>query len=232
LVECDLAKVDVAGSNPVSRSKLLAPMTRLLFIASLLATSLFAQDYKLETISTPPPSLPAGYAAVIDSSGYRVVGAKGPWCEIWFRKSIPAGPKSSDDAVTLPYAQGALLGIIRFPSAGYDRRGQTVKAGVYTLRYSDYPVDGAHQGVAPQRDFAVLSPLSADADPNATPAFQALVDASINGVGTPHPAVLSLEPPAGGSAPAVVKQGDSDWALNIKIGNVSFAIIVVGKTEG
>jgi hypothetical protein len=236
LVECDLAKVDVAGSNPVSRSINLArSMIRLLVVTLSIAVfsgSLAAQDYKLETISSPPPGLPAAYTTVIDSTGYRVAGPSGPWCEIWLRKNLAAGPKSTDDAIVLPFAQGTLLGVIRFPSAGYDRRGQTVKAGVYTLRYSNYPVDGAHQGVAPQRDFALLSPIAADADPDAKPAFEALVNASINGVGTPHPAVFSLETPAGATVPAVVKQGDSDWVLNLKIGSTSFGIIIIGKAEG
>ena len=56
LVECDLAKVDVAGSNPVSRSILppSAMINRLVvcpFVFLLFAFSLLAQDYKLE-----PPS--------------------------------------------------------------------------------------------------------------------------------------------------------------------------------
>jgi hypothetical protein len=136
-----------------------------------------------------------------------------------------------DDSIVLPVAQGTLLGVLRFPSAGYDRRGQTVKAGVYTLRYSNYPVDGSHQGVAPQRDFAVLTPLSADPDPNATPSYEALIDASIKGVGTPHPAVLSLEAPSG-AVPALAKEGDNDWVLKVKVGDLLVAIIVVGKVEG
>jgi hypothetical protein len=203
----------------------------LIFASLILAAAARAQDYKLETISAAP-ALPAAYASVIDTAGYRVIGPKGAWCEVWFRKSIPTGAKPADDAIVLPIAQGTLLGILRFPADGYDRRGQTVKAGVYTLRYSTYPVDGSHQGVAPQRDFAVLTPLSADPDPSAAPAFDALVDASIKGVGTPHPAVLSLEAPAGGALPAVSKEGDSDWVLKVKAGSLPIAIIVVGKVEG
>ena len=242
MVECDLAKVDVAGSNPVSRSKVfprISPLMRpvmkplfLVFSSLILAAAARAQDYKLETISTAAPGLSTAYATVIDGSGYRVIGPAGAWCEIWFRKSIPTGSKPADDTIVLPIAQGTLLGILRFPAGGYDRRGQTVKAGVYTLRYSTYPVDGAHQGVAPQRDFSVLTPLSADPDPNAAPSFDALVEASIKGVGTPHPAVLSLEAPAGGALPAVSKEGDSDWVLKVKVGNLPIAIMVVGKVEG
>jgi hypothetical protein len=206
----------------------------LLAVSALIFASAAArgQDYKLETISSTAPGLPAAYATVIDTGGYRVIGPAGAWCDIWFRKSIPTGSKAADDSIVLPIAQGTLLGLLRFPADGYDRRGQTVKAGVYTLRYSTYPVDGSHQGVAPQRDFAVLTPLSADPDPAAVPGFDALVDASIKGAGTPHPAVLSLEAPAGGALPSVSKEGDHDWVLKVKAGSLPIAIIVAGKVEG
>jgi len=203
----------------------------LLSSASLFTVPVLAQTYKLEPISSGAPGLPPAYAALIDNQGYRVVGPSGPWCEIWFRKSIATGAKSSEAAIVLPIEQGTLIGILRFPGEGYDRRGQTVKAGVYTLRYSNYPVDGAHQGVAPQRDFALLTPLSADADPNAKPSFDALVGASIKGVGNPHPTVLSLETPTAASLPSVNKEGDNDWSLSVKVGDLPIAIIVVGKVE-
>ena len=200
-----------------------------LFAILAFAASLFAQDYKLEPIAAAPSDLPAAYASVIDAHGYRVAGPKGPWCEVWFRTAIPTGAKPSDDAIVFPIAQGTLLGVIRFPGPGADRRGQTIKPGVYTLRYSDYPVDGAHQGVAPQRDFALMTPIAADPDPNAAPDFKSLVQQSTKASNSPHPAVLSLEQPQGGTTPAVAKEGDSDWVLNVKVGNTVIGLIVVGK---
>jgi hypothetical protein len=236
LVECDLAKVDVAGSNPVSRSKIFRPsesamIKRVFFFFPLFAALLFAQDYKLEPISSAAPGLPTAYASLIDTQGYRVSGASGPWCEVWFRKTIPTTAKPSDSAIALPIAQGTLLGVIRFPSAGSDRRGQPVKAGLYTMRYSNFPVDGAHQGVAPQRDFALLTPVGNDADPNAMPDFEKLVQMSKTS-GTAHPAVFSLEAPAGSKFPEVTKEGEHDTVLNVKVGNLPLAIIVAGKYEG
>ena len=194
------------------------------------AASLFAQDYKLQTVPTAAPDLPAAYAALLQTQGYRVEGPKGAWCEVWFRKSIPTGAKPSDDAIVFPVAQGTLLGVIRFTGQGEDRRGQTLKPGLYTLRYSDYPIDGAHQGVAPQRDFALLTPIAGDPDPSATPSFEALVQMSTKASNSPHPAVLSLESPQGASFPAVAKEGDSDWVLNVKVGDLSIGLIVVGKS--
>ncbi|HLK66272.1 MAG TPA: hypothetical protein VKU19_22715 [Bryobacteraceae bacterium] len=207
-----------------------AIMTKYLLLLSCVSLG-WAQDYKLEPIAAGASDVPAAYASVLDTKGYRVVGPSGPWCEVWFRKSIPAGPKSSDPAITLSIAQGTLLGVIRFPGKAADRRDQSLKPGIYTMRYSDYPVDGAHQGVAPQRDFALLTPIANDPDPAAMPNFDKLVEQSRTS-GTPHPAVLSLETPAGSAFPAVTKEGDHDVVLNVKVGDLGLSIIVSGKAEG
>ena len=206
-------------------------MIKPLLLLGFAAAAAFAQDYKVEPVATPAPNLPAAYSTVIQTDGYRVTGPKGPWCEIWLRKSIPAGAKPSDNNIVLPLAQGTLIGILRFPAAGADRRGQSVKPGVYTLRYSNYPVDGAHQGVAPQRDFALLTPIANDPDPAAMPAFEKLVDMSKT-TGNAHATVLSLEAPQGSKFPAVTKEGEGDTVLSVKSGDLGIAIIVVGKYEG
>ena len=57
-----------------------------------------------------------------------------------------------------------MLGVARFPAKYKDRRGQTIKPGVYTMRYGLFPVNGDHQGVAPQRDFLIPSPAALDDD--------------------------------------------------------------------
>ncbi len=205
--------------------------TVLLAFAALAAAPLFAQ-YKLEPVATPAPDLPAAYASVISTHGYRVVGPNGAWCEVWFRNTIPPGPKPSDPAIALPIAQGTLIGVLRFPAKGMDRRGQQIKPGVYTMRYSDFPVDGAHQGVAPQRDFALLTPIAADADPNTMPGFDVLVGMSKKASGSNHPAVLSLEPPSGTTFPALSQEGDTDWSLSVKVGDLPIAVILVGQYAG
>jgi hypothetical protein len=205
----------------------------LALILPLAAFSAWAQDYKVEPVSTAAPGLPAAYGAKMQTQGVRVVGSSGAWCEVWPAKSLAGGGKLDDAAISFGIAQGTLLGVIRFPGPGADRRGQVIPAGVYTLRYSLFPVDGAHSGVAPQRDFALLTPLAADPDPAAKPAFDDLVKMSRKGSGTPHPAVLSLEtPPTGATAPSVAKEGEHDWTLTIKVGDVTLSIIVVGKVEG
>jgi len=199
-------------------------------LASFSAT---AQDYKLEALGSAAPGLPAPFAAALEGQGHRISGPGGAWCEVWLAKTLPVGPKSSDAAITLSVAQGSLLGVIRFPARGADRRGQVIPAGVYTLRYSLFPVDGAHSGVAPQRDFALMTPIAADPDPAAKPAYEELIKWSGKASGTPHPAVLSLEtPPNGAAVPSVVKEGEHDWVLTVKAGSLTFSVIVVGKAEG
>jgi hypothetical protein len=201
-----------------------------LFI-SLLAT-VWAQDFKVEAVSSPPSSLPELYVSVLQTQGYRITGPNGPWCEVWFRSPIPTGAKPTDDSIVFPIPQGTLVGVLRFPSDGADRRGQTIKAGLYAMRYSDYPVDGAHQGVAPQRDFLLLVPIANDADPKATPAFDQLVQMSTKASGTPHPAVFSIEKPAASNFPSITTEGDNpDQVLNVKIGDLPLGMIVVGKVQ-
>jgi hypothetical protein len=206
------------------------PLLVLLFTVSGAA---FAQDYKAEPAGTAPSDLAPAFASLMAPKGYKISGPGGVFCEVWFRSALPSGPKRPDDSVafpTIPY--GALIGVIRFPAQGADRRGQQIKPGTYTLRYGNYPVNGDHLGVAPQRDFLVMTPAAEDKDPNATPAHEALMEMSKKASGTPHPAVLSMESaPSGGAAGALTKEGDHDWALTVKAGDTTFGLILVGKAE-
>ena len=79
-----------------------------------------------------------------------------------------------------------------FPVEVTDRRGLSIKPGVYTLRLSFFPADGNHQGIAPQRDFLLLSLAADDTDLNATPNFADLAKMSAKVTGTNHPASLSV----------------------------------------
>lgn len=206
-------------------------MRKTVLAALWLASAALAQ-YKAE---------PAGAAADVDPAisgllakqGVKIMNGDKVVFEIWFRDKLPAGTKTAEDNVsmsTVPH--GSLLGAIRFPAAGSDRRGQSIKAGVYTMRFSMFPQNGDHQGVAPQRDFLLLTPIANDKDPNATPDFEALVKMSTAASGTPHPAVFSFWKADASAKPGLIQEGEHDWVLNTKIGDTPIAIIVVGKTEG
>lgn len=192
----------------------------------------FAQ-YKTEPAGPAPDGLAPAFASLLQPGAKVVNGSGATWCEVWFQKQAPSGPKSDEQAVAFPaIPQGALLGVIRFPANGADRRGQTIKPGVYTLRYSRYPVNGDHQGVAPQRDFLVLVPAALDTDPSALLNYDPLMDLSRKASGTPHPGVFEIGPPAGDAAfPSLTKSGARDWVYNVKIGDLPVAIILAGKSE-
>ncbi len=184
--------------------------------------------YKAEPAGGPPAEVASAIAQALQKDGTKISNNGAAYCEIWFRTEKPSGAKSSEENVTLPLIpQGALLGVIRFDGQGADRRGQTIKAGVYTLRYSIMPVNGDHQGAAPQRDFLLLSPAADDRDLNSTPAFDALVAMSRKASGTPHPAVLSFWK-SDTDTPGFSKQGDTDWVLQTKIGDTPISVILVG----
>jgi hypothetical protein len=201
------------------------------FLSPLLLCSWAADGpYKTESAGGPPPEVAPAIAQALQE-GTRISNNGAAYCEIWFRKEKPAGPKSTEENVTLPSVpMGTLLGVIRFDGKGADRRGQTIKAGVYTLRYGIMPVNGDHQGAAPQRDFLLLTPAAEDRDLNATPSFDTLVAMSRKASHSAHPAVLSLWKAATDS-PGFSQQGDSDWVLEAKVGDTPIAIIVAGTAS-
>lgn len=199
----------------------------------LFAASAFAQ-YKTAPAGPPPADLAASAAGLLVKDGVKITSADDKvLCEIWLRTAMPAGAKSSEDNLTMPtIPHGSVLGAIRFPAKHADRRGQGVKPGVYTMRFSFFPQNGDHQGVAPQRDFLILSPAAEDKDGEANPVFEALMTMSRKASGTPHPLVFSMWKDDADAKPGFEKQGENDWVLHMKIGGVPVAIILVGKSEG
>jgi hypothetical protein len=194
----------------------------------LVSSTVWAQQYKADKAGPPPPELASSIAQALEKPGFRISNGDTMYCELWLRASLPSGAPSNEQSVTLPNVPpGALVGVIRFDAAGADRRGQTIKAGVYTLRYGIMPMNGTHQGAAPQRDFLLLTPAGEDRDLNSIPNFDALVAMSRKASHTPHPAVLSFWK-ADSDSPGFSQQGDTDWVLQSKVGDTPIDIIVVG----
>src|SRR5262245_56562092 len=87
------------------------------------ATTAQAQGKVEATSAFKGPGASASVMGALEPSGYRVVLADGtPACEIWLRKDLPS------------LAPSVLVGVISLPKTTNDFRGQTVKAGAYTLR--------------------------------------------------------------------------------------------------
>jgi len=200
-------------------------------IAALSAVSLAAQ-YKAEPAGAPPADV-SGVTGALVKDGVKILKPDGGvLCEIWLVAAEPKGGTTEQNSSLSSIPHGALLGVVRYPARFSDRRGQTIKPGVYTMRYSYFPMNGDHQGVAPQRDFAILSLAATDTDPAAKPAYDPLMDMSRKASGTPHPLVLSIwkdDPPSPAGVEAV---GEHDQVLHTKIGATAVSIIVVGKAEG
>src|ERR1700730_14890835 len=209
-------------------------MHRFFLCLTLAASAVFAQ-YKSEPTGAPPSELASAIGQALEQHGTKILTSDGKvYCEVRFRTSLPSGPKSSEESVTLPaIPHGTLLGAIRFTSQGADRRGQSIKPGVYTLRYSLQPLNGDHLGVSPQRDFLVMVPAADDKDLNSTPNFEEPTPMSRKASGTPHPAVLSMWAESSSDpVPNFAKQGDTDWVLSTKIGTTPVSIILIGQVQG
>ncbi len=204
---------------------------RIVTAGVLTAAGAFGQ-YKLESAGAPPSDVAAPISQALQKDGSKITNNGQPYCEIWLRAQKPSGSAAKEEGASISgIAQGALLGVVRFDGKGTDRRGQSIKPGVYTLRYGLIPINGDHQGAAPQRDFLVLSPAATDKDLNSTPTLDALMDMSRKASGTPHPAVLSFTK-ADSDTPGVTQQGESDWVLQTKLGDMPVSVIVVGVATG
>jgi len=195
--------------------------------------------YKAESIGAAPADVPAALQTALDTQGARVSADGGATlCEVWLRKTLPtsANPNSSSDVLYGSLPEGAFLGVLHFPKDTTDFRSQSIKAGFYTLRYGLIPQDGNHMGVNPTRDAFVLSPVSADKDPEKVLKFEDLVKISQQASGTPHPGFLVGGPANGSAFPSVAKDDSGNWVLQLKGhqsgGDLPLAFTVVGKWQG
>jgi len=177
------------------------------------AARVSAQGYKVESAADAAPSeLSAAVRDTLSPQALRVSGPGGVVCEIWVRKAVPGQAATQNLGVIYTQLQeGTLVAAIRFPSDLKDYRRQNVKAGVYTLRYALSPVNGNHQGVAPQRDFLLAIPAAVDQDPANVTAAQT-IELSKKSTSTNHASVWSLMPGDGaaGAAPAITHDSDAD----------------------
>ena len=207
----------------------------------LLAGSASGQSgYRVEAIAAPTSAdLPTALLDSLQAQGARLVGDQGPVCEVWLRKAIPLKQVAggATDVLYGALGNGAVLGVLHFPSAAADYRGQPLKPGYYVMRYALIPQDGAHMGVYPYRDAVLLSPAAADTGIEKDLKFAEMIKLSSLTSGTPHPAFLVMSPVSDGQPfPSVVKDDQGHWNLQLKVqgesGELAIGITMVGKWEG
>lgn len=206
-------------------------MRRLLLAFAACGALAFAQ-YKVEATGEAPSEVAAPIKELLAPAGHKVMTGDGKvWCEVWFVKAAPKGPDSTEaDLMWKTVPPGSVIGAIRWHEGGYDRRGQVLKPGVYTLRFSMFPLNGDHQGVAPNRDFLVMTPAADDQSSAAVPKFDDLMKMSRKASGTPHPAVLAMYVVESDFQPGLQNVGE-DWNLFAKVGETPIGLTVVGKSE-
>lgn len=216
-------------------------------VASFLAISVaaFAQGtYKIQATTGPAggdvsqaiqSSLQAQGESLLDSSG-KVL------CEVWLRKALTAAanPDTAGDVLYGKIDQGSLVGVIHFPEATKDFRGQAIKAGYYTLRYELVPQDGNHMGVSQYRDFLLLVPAAKDTDGTKAVTFSDAVKLSRDSTDTGHPGVMLMDSVSDSNKtfPALFQDYSQNWALQMEapLGTsgqkLKFALVLVGQYQG
>jgi hypothetical protein len=163
---------------------------------------------------------------VLEPKGYRVTLSDGTvWCEIWLRKSLTTRAKADiSGAIYTEIPDSAMIGVLSFPNKSADYRGQQVKPGAYTLRYSVHPTDGNHMGISAYRDFLLLVPVGMDPDPDAQIKFADLAKMSAKSIGANHAAPLSMVPIEGkGTSPSMTEDDRGYPVFNAKLKTASGA---------
>lgn len=207
-------------------------MFKTLLAILLLATICVAQ--KAETTGKPAADLPAAVSAAIRSNGIRVLDKDGSaLVSLWSAKTVATTKKDVEGANYPQLNLSSFVGVITFEADGKDFRGQPIPKGTYTLRYALLPNDGNHMGVAPNRDFLLLLPLT-DSDPATTYTEKQLYRASSKVAGGAHPTVLSLVTDEGKAGTATVSTEGFvilHLSLTTSDGDLPVALVVKGSAQ-
>lgn len=203
------------------------------FFAVLLLTTLCAAQ-KIEPAGKAPSAVPIAIAGALQDHGFRVFDNGGsPLVTVWVAKSVATNKKEVEGANYPQLDLSSFAGVITFETDGKDFRGQSIPKGTYTLRYALLPNDGNHMGVAPNRDFLLLLPLT-DSDPTTTYTEKQLYRASSKVSGGVHPTVLSLIAPDGKPGTATTTSEGFvvlHFSLSSPDGELPVALIVKGVAQ-
>ncbi|MEX0725131.1 MAG: hypothetical protein WEB58_19705 [Planctomycetaceae bacterium] len=189
-------------------------------LSLLLISASDAATFTLKAIEGLPEGVSSEVAGVLNPQGYEIAGEKGAVAKIWLTQSSPIKADFKPTlSVKYPFESGEFLGAMEVVKGTKftDFRGQTVKPGVYTLRYGKQPVDGNHVGTSELADFILALPASQDADPKPIEKPKDLAKKSAKSVSSNHPAIFSLQPAeeAPEEAELVHEEKDEFWILNV-----------------
>lgn len=194
---------------------MIRPAFVVIAVLALLSGSVAAQEYKVAKSDAAPPAdaLAPEIAALMSPTGYKISQGDRAVCELWLCKEWPiAADAKTTSEINYPLTPGQVFGAIRFPRKSADFRDQEVAAGVYVLRYAQQPVDGAHVGTFPTRDFCALLPAAKDRLAAALD-YKTLTTLSKEATGTAHPGIRPLLKAQAGEARATRSDEEKMWTI-------------------
>lgn len=205
----------------------------------LVPFTLHGAEHRVEALTEAPPgdAVAPTIAGLLSPTGFKVVrGESRTVCEIWLCKQWQAAAGERPEAVNYPLAPGSLVGVVRFPKKGSDFRDQDIAEGVYTLRYGQQPVDGAHVGTSPTRDFLLLLPAAQDTAAGVLD-YRTMTKQSAEAAGSSHPLLLSMQRAEAPGEPLAIRHVEEpDWWIVRFVGKAKGAdvpvdLIVAGHAE-
>jgi len=202
------------------------------------------KDQVVQTAKVAPPTeLKKSIVSELSDDAVQVADMLGNvWATFWFRKAIPsdAAPEQVKNGLTYKeVAPTTLIGVVQFHRAWSDFRKQEIAPGVYTLRLAVQPMDGDHQGTAPNNDFCLLVPANID-DGSGKLEVKALHELSAQASGSTHPAVMLLFPnDKPEETPQLVAKPGKLLALGVKrpvaakgmMTHLGFSFVIVGHAQ-
>jgi len=207
----------------------------ILWSLSGFASSVRAEDYKLEKAGAVPGGIAAEVSQALGREGYRVSGPDGAMIDLWLAKDIAARKEFKPTLnVKYPLQPGQLIGVLQVnkETAFSDFRRQAIAPGLYTVRYGQQPQDGNHIGTSDFSDFLLALPAADDKSSKGVDNTKDLQARSAVAAGTSHPAILQLLPSEEKPTEARLTH-DADrefWTLEFAAGQppVPFKLVVVG----
>ena len=161
----------------------------------LAATAEAKPKFRVEALeeSAPVDIVSEAVRGKLSGKGHRIFDRKGrAYIDLWLASCAETVQARSNLGVNFPqFAEGTLLGVVRYHRKIEDFRGQGCAPGLYTCRYVIQPEDGDHQGVSDSRDFLLLIDAKADRKPDPR-SIKELFKLSEKVVGSGHPAILYL----------------------------------------
>lgn len=212
--------------------KRLESITLGLLLAAALTGAAAAGEFTHEVVSGAPEGLPEATAELVTADGIEVKDPDGKVvARYWGREAAFEGEPAEGFGIRFDsIPEGALIAVVEFPDKGSDFREQTISPGLYTLRYALHPEDGNHMGVAPSRDFAVLTPADKDPEPAKNYDFDGLVELTAL-AGNPHPTIARIELPEGDESPNLWENDYELWVLDLASAGDTVGIVVWGHSE-